>query len=403
MVQFIQRQEDPSVRIGQLLGGIAEKGMQGYQQGKAFKINEEDRVRLEKEFGTKFSTDPAIRKEQIKELMKAERKKSELKSLSDLMGNKGNKGNKSQEPTSTQEPKQSDGGLSGFDYSMEDELDADLPDPMFKYALASVNPTLGSIASQEESNKRKDIREGKKEKRRIFESDREFHTKRSGPVVAEAMKVLAEAPISEGLLRQQRIANSTGNVSGFAEFAIDQLGLEWARSPESAEFRNAAKNRYINSLKSLGGGARLNQFLEKQIADAQPLVGRSVEANDVVLDMEEFVEDMKVERAKYVKELAREDREKYGYERADIDDRADDLMRDYSTRRQELMAQNIRRRHENNFPTDEELAFDIFSKPVPSGTPLTERVARILMIKNNDDAQKAQAEAKRLGFVIPRD
>ena len=234
-----------------------------------------------------------------------------------------------------------------------------------------------------------------------FKGEREFHTKRAYPVVQEAEAIIQAHPIKKGLLDQQRRDIATGNVEGFPQFMSDKLGLEIYRNPEASRFKNISKNRFIESLSELGGaGARPNQFIEQQLTQAQPAIGRSALANQTVLDLEEFIEDMKLQRAKYVEQLAADDFEKYGYERGDLNARANKLMESYADKRQDEMAYDIRRRTEEEMD-NETLTREIVGKNVPKDTPLTVRVARILMIKNNDDERKAFEEAKRLGFKIP--
>ena len=263
MVQFIQRQEDPSVRIGQLLGGVAERGMQGYEKGKAFAMNEEDRKRLEKHFSTQFSIDPAIRKEQIKELMKAERKKSELESLSNLMGNKGNKGSKATEPKTSSETQTQ--GLSDFDYDLDSDIDADLPDPMLKYTLGSINPTLGSIAAREESDIRKDIREERKYRRekpekeaqKVLESD-----KINAPFVNKTIDAYEMARNKENILMRLDQLDHEGELSEPALInALDQVGLnrEWIRNAANDEYQKLA-------LDLLGGGTLQTDYGARVLA-----------------------------------------------------------------------------------------------------------------------------------------
>jgi len=243
--------------------------------------------------------------------------------------------------------------------------------------------------------------EGKeKENRRQFESDRAYHTKTSEPILKAAEDQLREAPIRKALISQQRRDISSGNTEGLIPFLVDKLGLEAYRNPESARFKSASKERFVESLHTLGSaGARPNQFIEQQLVAAQPTLGRSEEANQSVLDLEEFINDLKEKRAQIELELAEKDYEKFGYPKNDIGRRADKLMKDYAEERQDKMAYDIRSRHENKM-SDSDLVNDIVFGNIPEDTPITERTANILLIKNNHDKAKARTEAKRLGFRI---
>jgi len=241
----------------------------------------------------------------------------------------------------------------------------------------------------------------KKANQTQFQSDREYHSKISQPVLDEAQSIIKQSPIKKGLINQQRRDIASGNTAGIIPYLVDATGFEAYRNPESARFKTASKQRFVETLHELGGSqARPNQFIEQQLVAAQPTLGRDAESNQTVLDLEDFVEDMKLKRAQLELQLGEEDREKFGYARNDIATRADKMMGDYADKRQDEMAYDIRQRHEQNM-SNEDLTKEIVGKKVPLDTPLTLRAARILMIKNNDDEKKAQAEAKRLGFKIP--
>jgi len=239
--------------------------------------------------------------------------------------------------------------------------------------------------------------------RKKFETDREFHSKRSDPIIEEAENVMKVSPIEQGLIDQQRRDIESGNTSGILPYLVDKLGLEAYRNPESARFKTASKQRFVESLHELGGaGARPNQFIEQQLVAAQAGLGRDAESNLSVLDLEQFVKDMKNQRAQFISDLSEKDRQEFGYVKSDVGQRANKLMENYSEKRQDQMAYQIRNRHEEKL-SDEQLIQEIISGKVPNDTPLTVRVARILMIKNNDDERKATAEARKLGFKIPKE
>lgn len=281
------------------------------------------------------------------------------------------------------------------------------PEEIAKAALvnSSIANTWQRQNEEWERNRRheeeKDITK-QSEKNKRFESDRDFHSKTSGPLLEHARNVVSKYPLKKGLVNQQRLDISSGKVEGIGPFLVERTGLEALRSPEEARFKAAAKQRFLDTIETLGGGARMNQFLEQQVAGGQAAIGRPQEANLTTLDLEEFRDDLQYQRAKYEIDLAKEDQDKYGYVKNDVADRANDKMADYAKKRQEEMATTIRTRHENNMSNDQILD-EIVGKKVASDTPLTKRTAALLMIKNGDDEHKAFAEAKRLGFRIPRE
>ena len=261
---------------------------------------------------------------------------------------------------------------------------------------------LGTTVQKLRSAKDKKLAAEESEKRRKFESERDYHAKRADKIIENAEKVLEKAPIRKGLINQQRRDIASGETSGILPYLVEKTGLESYRTPEASRFKTASKQRFIENLSSLGGGARPNQFIEQQLVGAQASLGRSEEANQTILDMEEFIDDMEAQRAKYELEFAKEDREneKIGFPKNDIGERAQEKMADYAEKRQDKMAYDIRQRHEEKLD-DEALTSDIFINGVPKDTPLTKRAARILMIKNSYDESKAYKEALKLGFKIP--
>ncbi len=339
----------------------------------------------------------ALEKERLKQQLKIQGQK-ELFNLIDL-GDQGDQGSPDQPPSSEE-----DGSIN----KPPNILDSDRPSrkkPIPDSAIAKislVHPALAHELREQNKSAMKEEQHRQETGEKKFEADRAFHSKYSDPILADASKVLQEAPTKRALLDQQRRDIASGETSGLIPYLVEKTGIEAWRNPESARFKTIGKQRFIEGLNSIGGGARPNQFIEQQLIGAQAALGRDPEANQTILDLEEFIDDMKTQRSKYVRQLAEEDQEKYGYVRRDIDSRADKLMEDYADNRQDQMAYTIRKRKEDNL-SDEQLARDITSGKVAADTPLTLRAARVLMIKNNDDADKAYAEAKRLGFKIPKE
>lgn len=238
-----------------------------------------------------------------------------------------------------------------------------------------------------------------KRKHESFIEDRNYHSKVSRPIVEEAQQFLKGSAIQEGLEQQLRRDIESGNTSGLFPFMVEKLGLESWRNPESARFTNAVKNLFTGSLKDIPG-ARPNQFIERFLATAQPMIGRSSEANLSVLDVSNFARDVKKEHARLELQLAQEDREKLGYAKEDISERAWNKMGDFANRRQEKMATQIRERHEKDMETSD-LMSEVLNGDVPPDTPLTPKMMKIFYIKNDKNMDKAIAEAKKNNFVLP--
>lgn len=382
MVQILPPVERQPSFLESLIGGAANR-MDEYSQSQA------KQKALEKEYALRGGLEKT--KQEAKFANQLELQEQKQSFLKDLL----NKGKQKENFLSDQgnELELGDQGVSsGFDISKVSDEDAIIAE------------ALGFPGLREAKNAAIREKEGaSKEKRRQFESDREYHAKGADPVIKEAQSILKESPIKRGLREQQRRDIMSGNVSGVIPYLVDKTGLEAYRNPESARFKTISKQRFVEGLHSLGAaGARANQFIEKQLVDAQASLGRSEEANMTILDLDEFIDDMKEQRANFEMELADEDVKKFGYPRNDIARRADKKMELYAEQRQDEMAYDIRKRHEQNL-SDEDLTKEIIMGEISPDTPLTLRAARILMIKNNDDEKKAQSEAKKLGFRLPNE
>lgn len=261
---------------------------------------------------------------------------------------------------------------------------------------------LSAVANPKTREIGKALQEQKKANRSAFEADRAYHTKVSAPIVEKANSIISTSAIKKGLVNQHRRDIASGNTSGFGQFIADKTGMEIWRNPAAARARNAGKQYFLQSLSQLASGAKPNIFLEQQLSSGQTQIGREAEADQTVLDMLEFTDDLEEQKARYELEEAEKDVKKYGYERNDIAQRANKRMTEYADRRQDEMAYTIRKRHEDEID-DSQLTQEMFTGQIPPDTPLTLRAARILMVKNNDNEKKAQAEAKRLGFLIPKE
>lgn len=283
----------------------------------------------------------------------------------------------------------------------EDQEEA-LPSQEDEELAYMIDPKLGEYLERTRT-KAEDRKFKEKEKeRKEFVEERDFHSKYTDPILKESESVLKAAGTKRGFHEQLKRDILSGNTSGFMQALVDSTGFEPFRNPESARFKGAVKNRFVESIKSLGtGGARPNQFIEKQLASAQETLGRDIESNYTIALMESFKDEMDEAYAKFINEEAGKDIEAKGYAKRSIVDRAQKRMDKFAEQKQDELAYDIRKFHEDQID-DSKLTQEVLMG-VPNDTPLTIRAARILMLKNANDERKAQAEAKKLGFRIPKE
>lgn len=390
-----QREEDAALEAqGIPIKGIKnpklrEALLESHYKSKATEAENKRKEDLEKaaakEAGYTYGAPPAVAAEQLKAKAKNERLKSYGLGNREAIEPNQPQGN---EPSTPQNQ-----GNSFFRNKTDDELVAlqGAPD-------REISEGAKGEAKRREVEQKKNLAQDKMTYDK-FVDERDYHSKVSRPIVEAAQQRLKSSTIERGLTQQLRRDISSGNTSGLFNFMVDKMGLEAWRNPESARFTNEVKNRFTSSLKDIPG-ARPNQFIERFLSTAQPLIGRSPEANLSVLDVDDFVNDVKDEHARNELALAKEDREKYGYAKDDISERAWDKMGDYANRRQEKMAIDVRKRHEEGKEVGD-LMLEVLRGEVPPDTPLTPKMAQIFMIKNDHNEQKAIAEAKKAGFVLP--
>lgn len=388
---------------GNFTSGLMEGGYEGLERKREKLKSERENKTLKELTGIDFSDlSPEMKKIALSQSLKTkgqkELKAEENKFLDKLFGGEKRNSSKIKEQllegdqNLSERPNLNENPIDG--YNVEDLTDEDV------VRAEVMRHGLGHTLASQKSAAEKKISGKEKETRRQFESDRAFHSKISDPVIEAANSTLKEEPLKKGLNSQLRKDIQSGNTSGLFPFMVDKLGLESFRNPESARFTSEIKNKFVASLQDIPG-ARPNMFLERVLSTAQPQIGRSEEANLSVMDLSDFVDDLNYERAKQIRNLAKEDRKNFGYVRNDIEERADEKLGNYANKRQEQMAYDIRKRHEDYIEDDIDLLDEVLGKKIPQGTPVTRRVMRLLMIKNKDDAKKAVEEAKSLGMVFP--
>ena len=411
MVIFLPKVKSFGEEFGERLGGGISEGYQKAEERKRLQGQIQKENEAAQKLGINISgfTDPKMRQIAMAEALKGQRPLNELqqaqrdlskakleetksttKLFNDTLENQDIESN--EQINTSSKPKS----------KMEKLSDAKLNEYAAFSGESGQKGVIGKKA-ENELKRRKEEKKGKEKEseiqRKQFEADRDYHSKVSRPIVESANERLKISNISRGVREQLRRDISSGNTSGFYPYMVDKLGLESFRNPESARFSNEVKTKFVDSLNDIPG-ARPNQFIERFLSQAQPMIGRSVEANLSVMDIGDFVEDLKDEQAKLEVEIAKEDRKNFGYVKEDVSERALDRMGDFVNKRQEQMAMDIQKRHEENME-DSDLINEIISGNTIPGSYVTPRTMKIFYLKNNKDMNKAMQEIKKLGMKFP--
>ncbi len=165
---------------------------------------------------------------------------------------------------------------------------------------------------------------------------RREETALSKPILQEIDQVRKNIPLQEKAIDD--IISASSDVTPLDYFA-DITGFEPARTESGARLKTALKEFFLSDLSR--AGARPNMWIEKQLSDALPKIGRSVEANHIVAEGLKFRVDLAKKRMQTIDELAEKDRDRIGYIKGDIDSRASKLMKPYVEQRQKEMRSNI--------------------------------------------------------------
>lgn len=248
-----------------------------------------------------------------------------------------------------------------------------------------------TVIKQKKAAKDLEVEDAKLQRQR-FEADRNFESKRSDPVIAEKNKLERSLPRLESSLGEMESAIKSGELESFTNTLADITGIEPLRSAEASKFKTAAKDYFLSTIKSIPG-SRLNQFLERQINDGIPKIGRSQEGNLYGLNMYKFNLDLDKEWVKTINDLEEKYRKEYGYVPGDIEREASKIMQPYINERQKQLSYDMRAIKEKYNPE----IIDNLDK-VEKGTPLTRRTAEYLYDVFGDDAEAAALE---LGYTIP--
>jgi len=205
-------------------------------------------------------------------------------------------------------------------------------------AMALVNPAVADKMQKHNDEIRTQQRHEEKLESRKGEIRRQEETVISKPILLEMNQIRKNIPLQEQAIDD--IFNASPKVSALDYFA-DVTGFEPARSAEGAKLKTAIKDFFLSDLTR--AGTRPNQWIEQQLMDALPKIGRSPEANLITAEGMKFKVDLAKKRVEAIDKLAEEDREKYGYVKADIDARAFKAMKKYVIDRQQELKNSIKK------------------------------------------------------------
>lgn len=247
---------------------------------------------------------------------------------------------------------------------------------------ASVDPVLARELRSAKDTRLKEIQEEKKLNFQREKMGRKEETEISKPILLEMNDVRKNIPLQEqAILDIQEASPEVGALDYFA----DITGFEPLRTASGAKLKTGIKDFFLSDLTR--AGARPNQWIEQQLADALPKIGRSPEANLITSEGLRFKVDLAKKRLELTDRISEEDREKYGFVKANIGTRTDTEMKKFVIDRQKELKERIQK-----------IKKEYKEGSVKKGTKLNAEKALEFMGKFKGDRKKAEQHARELGY-----
>lgn len=225
-------------------------------------------------------------------------------------------------------------------------------------ALAVVNPVLAKVLQQQ---KDASLQRELTEKKRGWELEdlaRKEETDIAKPILLELNQVRKNIPYQEQAIED--IKEASPNV-GWRDFVADLVGAEPLRTAEGARLKTAIKDFFLSDLTR--AGARPNQWIEQQLADALPKIGRSKEANLITAEGLKFKVDLAKKRMEIIDKLAEDQKKRHGYVKGDIDSLSYNMMKPYVRERQKELKTAIEEIKKAEKSTSVERGFKRMTNP----------------------------------------
>jgi len=256
----------------------------------------------------------------------------------------------------------------------------------------------GHSNSYIENRRKKEDRESTINQKK-FESERSYQSQRAIPYVKKLDEQRESLQEKDQALSLMKNSLEEGNLEffsrdNFANF-LGQYG-EGLRTAKGAQLITAQKEFLLGNIAR--AGARPNMYIEKQISNMLPKIGRSDEANFGVVEAFQAQQDLQKKKMEISDELIDKFEKDLGYIPGNISSQVDKMIKPYADQIQKKLAYNLRNIQENEMG-EKELKSRI-NKNVSKGTPLTLQAARLLMEKEGSK-DAAFKKAKSLGYTIP--
>ena len=339
----------------QLLGGL-EQGLGAYEKYQDFKTQQSEKQKISeayKELGIPAGTPPELAKTFLAEKLKGQRPEKPLTALQEaqmkLAEQKLSQGQSRQKlfeglTRNGQESQQQSTDGSDIDTPQNREMIKNVDDNQLRTVAAfkgqpGEEGIFGNIAQAELDRRQKeaDLQEKRSGQKRseFFEINK--------PLIKELEDTRKNIPIQEQAIMD---IESAALGVGLRDYLAETFHFEPLRTEEGAKLKTAIKDFFLSDLTR--AGARPNMWIEQQLADALPKIGRDPTANLITAAGMKFKLDLAKERVRLLDELS----DKYGYSDINLDRTASKMMKSYVEERQKILKDQIKAIKMENSPEE---------------------------------------------------
>lgn len=338
MVQIIQERKKPGIMdlIGNIGRGTAQALPQILGEQEQLKRSAQDREALRKLTGLDISN-PELQKaamiEQLKGQMKQQQAQQGQEFASQLMRQFSGQDSTQKSPVEENLGRTMNEQQIGFN-------PANIPDEAI--LSLSMSGPQGLIAAKE-LRAQKDAAQ----KQQMHSEEMGFKREQAerseakeitSPLFKEFSSVRKNIPLQEQAILD--IQESAPGI-GLRDYIADVTGIEPFRTEKGAKLKTAVKDFFLSDLTRVG--ARPNMFIEQQLTEALPKIGRDPKANLIAAEGLKFKVDLQKKRLEIFDRLSEQDREKFGFIKANIESKIDKEMNKYVIDRQKELANNIKK------------------------------------------------------------
>lgn len=280
------------------------------------------------------------------------------------------------QPGQDQNTQQSQGNNSQFDPTK-------LSDAQIAQ-VAALDPQLGRTLQQQKDVGLRENRAGMEFKDKQLQKKIDRASERNKPVYDETRKLRRSLPTQTADLNAMEDAIKNQDLSFLSKDNLaDIFHIEGLRTAKGAQLKTAIKNHFAASVGKFGG--RPNQYIEQQIAQTFPQVGRTQEANQTSLELLKFDHDINKKYLETVDKFEDLYSKDLGYVPETLERDVDNFMKEYVEQRQNQLESSLKE-------------ISKFEGRKGKGQKLSPDIALQFLQQAGGDRQKAEKMAKDEGY-----